>query len=54
MTKDFLKNIYGYSQIKEELFLIQNWYFNSNNLGDKKILLPKGLLFLENLEKEKH
>ena len=45
MTKDFLKNIYGYSQIKEELFLIQNWYFNSNNLGDKKILLPKGLLF---------
>lgn len=45
MTKDFLKNIYGYSQIKEELFLIQNWYFNSNNLGDKKKLLPKGLLF---------
>ena len=54
MTKDFLKNIYGYSQIKEELFLIQNWYFNSNNLCDKKILLPKGLLFLVILEKEKH
>ena len=45
MTKDFLKNIYGYSQIKEELFLIQKWYFNSNNLGNKKILLPKSLLF---------
>lgn len=45
MTKNFLKNIYGYSQIKEELFLIQKWYFNSNNLGDKKTLLPKGLLF---------
>lgn len=45
MNKNFLKNVFGYSKIKEELYLIQHWYFDSDKLGDKKKLLPKGILF---------
>lgn len=45
MENDFLKNVYGYAKIKEELYLIRQWYFESNKLGNKKKLLPKGILF---------
>ena len=45
MDDNFLKNVYGYSTIKEELYLIRQWYFDSDKLGDKKELLPKGILF---------
>lgn len=45
MNKNFLNNVYGYSKIKEELYLIQRWYLDLDKLGDKKKLLPKGILF---------
>lgn len=45
MDKEFLKNVYGYSKIKEELHSIREWYLNPNNLGERKRLLPKGILF---------
>lgn len=45
MDANFLSNVYGYSQIKEELFIIQQWYFNNEKLGNKLNLLPKGILF---------
>ncbi len=35
MNNNFLKNVYGYSKIKEELYLIRQWYFESDKLGDK-------------------
>ena len=44
MEKDFLSNVYGYSRIKEELYLIRNWYLNADKLGEKRELLPKGIL----------
>ena len=48
MDNNFLKNVYGYSKIKEELYLIRQWYFESDKLGDKKKLLPRGILFYGN------
>ena len=45
MEQNFLKNVYGYKEIKEELYLIREWYFESDQLGEKKKLLPKGILF---------
>lgn len=45
MEKQFLEKVYGYKEIKGELKRIQDWYFNSENLGERKKLLPKGILF---------
>lgn len=44
----FLKNVYGYSNVKNELKLIQSWYINADRLGKKKNLLPKGIIFYGN------
>ncbi len=44
MEKDFLSKVYGYKRIKEELYLIRNWYLNSDKLKEKRELLPKGIL----------
>ncbi len=48
MKENFLENVYGYKDIKEELKRIQDWYFNLNKLGDKKVFLPKGIMFYGN------
>lgn len=48
MESNFLEKVYGYQDIKKELKVIQEWYFNSENLGDRKKLLPKGILFYSN------
>lgn len=48
MDDEFLKNIYGYKRLKEELYLIRSWYLNENNLNNNKKLLPKGILFYGN------
>ena len=45
MENEFLEKVYGYKEIKRELKQIQEWYFNSEKLGDKRRLLPKGILF---------
>lgn len=45
MDKEFLSNVYGYSKVKNELFVIRDWYLNSSEMGEKKRLLPKGILF---------
>lgn len=45
MESKFLEKVYGYQEIKKELKVIQDWYFNSEELGDRKKLLPKGILF---------
>ncbi len=45
MNGDFLKNVYGHSNIKKELFLIRNRYLNLSQHSDKKKLLPRGILF---------
>lgn len=42
---EFLEKVYGYKEIKKELKIIQDWYFNADSLGDRKKLLPKGILF---------
>lgn len=44
MDKEFLKGVYGYSKIKEELYLIREWYLNPSNLGERRRLLPRGIL----------
>ncbi len=48
MDDEFLKKVYGYKRIKEELYLIRSWYLNENNLNNNKKLLPKGILFYGN------
>lgn len=45
MNDNFLESVYGYRRIKEELRLIREWYLKSDDLGDRKKLLPKGILF---------
>jgi len=45
MENSFLSKVYGYSKIKEELKLIQKWYYDLEKLGDKRSLLPRGILF---------
>lgn len=45
MGKEFLEKVYGHREIKRELKQIQEWYFNTEKLGDKRRLLPKGILF---------
>jgi len=45
MENEFLEKVYGYREIKKELKLIQDWYFNADSLGERKKLLPKGILF---------
>lgn len=44
MDKDFLNKVYGYSKVKNELFVIRDWYLNADAMGEKKKLLPKGIL----------
>lgn len=41
----FLKNVYGYKKIKDELFLIRSWYLDKKIKEEKKEFLPKGILF---------
>ena len=45
MKNEFLEKVYGYKDIKKELKVIQDWYFNADKLGEKKKMLPKGILF---------
>ncbi len=45
MEKEFLEKVYGYKDIKKELKIIQEWYFNAKSLGEKQKMLPKGILF---------
>ena len=45
MEKEFMKNVYGYKDIKEELRTIMGWYQNGQYAGDKRKLLPRGILF---------
>ena len=44
MESGFLNNVYGYNNIKEELYLIREWYFNRDE-SNKKLMLPRGILF---------
>lgn len=44
MESSFLNNVYGYNNIKEELYLIREWYFNRDE-SNKKLMLPRGILF---------
>ena len=46
MTKDnFMSNIYGYSEIKDELYRIKGWLENKSFTNNPKINLVNGILF---------
>lgn len=45
MEKYFLKNVYGYKAIKEELYLIYSWYKDYQNDEKLKNILPRGIIF---------
>src|SRR5574344_3156295 len=46
MDEQFMNNVYGLNQIKEELNIINSWYQDTSLTSNKKILLPKGILFI--------
>lgn len=48
MNKKFLNTVYGYTKVKEELSLIRDWYLDSEKLGERRKLLPRGILFYGN------
>lgn len=52
--KEFLKNVFGYHKIKDELYEIRSWYLNEKNDEGRKEFLPKGILFYVNQDLEKH
>lgn len=41
----FLKKVYGYDDVKDELYKILNWYLDDNLEIDKKEYLPHGIIF---------
>ena len=45
MNQQFLEKVYGYKEVKKELKTIQDWYFNYESLGERRKMLPKGILF---------
>lgn len=45
MTEEFLKNVYGYEEIKNELKIIRDWYLNADKIGEVNKGLPKGIMF---------
>ena len=48
MNKEFLKDVYGYKQLKEELEITRGWFLYIEALGNKKKMLPRGMLFYGN------
>ena len=42
---EFLSNIFGYNQIKNELYKVYTWFLDALNDESLKTLLPKGILF---------
>lgn len=53
MENEFLEKVYGYREIKKELKLIQDWYFNADSLGERKNSYQKVFCFTAILEKGK-
>lgn len=45
MAEEFLKNVYGYEEIKNELKIIRDWYLNVDKNDEVSKALPKGVLF---------
>ena len=45
MAEEFLKNVYGYEEIKNELKIIRDWYLNADKNDEVSKALPKGVLF---------
>lgn len=45
MTEEFLKNVYGYEEIKNELKIICDRYLNANKICEVNKGLPKGIMF---------
>lgn len=45
ITKDVLSNVYGYEDVKKELNTIRGWLSDEELKNNKKIMLPRGLIF---------
>lgn len=45
MTKDFLADVIGYDNVKEELYKITSWYKDYQKYENMNLKLPQGILF---------